>query len=134
MKEVRIRAIVDGKTEGSVLVSQSPISFLGDVDSKTGEIIDSESPLFGECLKDKIFVFPRGKGSTVGSYVIYGLRVNNVAPLALVTEEAETIVIAGAILAEIPLVDQPSMDIFNFLESGDSVTINTYEKKLIIKK
>lgn len=134
MKEVVIRAIVDGKIEGSVLVSQSPISFLGDVDSKTGKIIDSESPLFGECLKDKIFVFPRGKGSTVGSYVIYGLRVNNVAPLAMVTEEAETIVIAGAILAEIPLVDQPSMDIFNFLKSGDRATINTYEKKLIIKK
>ncbi|MBY9000314.1 MAG: DUF126 domain-containing protein [Candidatus Heimdallarchaeota archaeon] len=132
--EVRIRAIVEGKVEGSILVSRSAISFLGDIDAKTGKIIDSENSLYGECLKDKIFVFPRGKGSTVGSYVIYGLRINNVAPLALVTKEAETIVIAGAILADIPLVDQPDIDIFNILESGDNVIIDTNEKKLIIKK
>ncbi len=132
--EIGIRPIVEGKVTGSVLLSPSPISFLGDIDSKTGKIIDSESPIYGKNLKDTIFVFPRGRGSTVGSYIIYGLKVNDVSPLALVAEEAETIVIAGAILADIPLVDLPDKDLFSILETGDIVTIDTSEKILKIQK
>jgi hypothetical protein len=56
-------------------------------------------------MANKIVVFPYGKGSTVGSYVIYGLKKNNVAPLAIVNRETETIIATGAILAEIPCVD-----------------------------
>jgi predicted aconitase with swiveling domain len=41
----------------------------------------------------------------VGSYVIYGLARNRVAPRALVNEETETVVATGAILAGIPCVD-----------------------------
>ncbi len=132
--EIGIRPIVEGKVTGSVLFSPSPISFLGDVDSETGKIIDSESPIYGRNLKDTIFVFPRGRGSTVGSYIIYGLKVNNVSPLALVAEEAETIVIAGAILADIPLVDLPDKDLFSMIETGDTITIDTSERILKIQK
>ena len=132
--KIGIRPIVEGKVTGSVLLSPSPISFLGDVDSETGKIIDPESPIYGKNLKDTIFVFPRGRGSTVGSYIIYGLKVNDVSPLALVAEEAETIVIAGAILADIPLVDLPDKDLFSILETGDTVTIDTSEKTLKIQK
>jgi predicted aconitase with swiveling domain len=132
--EIGIRPIVEGKVTGSVLFSPSPISFLGDVDSETGKIIDSESPIYGRNLKDTIFVFPRGRGSTVGSYIIYGLKVNNVSPLALVAEEAETIVIAGAILADIPLVDLPDKDLFSMIETGDTITIDTSERTLKIQK
>lgn len=132
--EIGIRPIVEGKVTGSVLFSPSPISFLGDVDTETGKIIDSESPIYGKSLKDTIFVFPRGRGSTVGSYIIYGLKINNVSPLALVAEEAETIVIAGAILADIPLVDMPDKDLFSMVETGDTITIDTSEKTLKIQK
>lgn len=132
MKEVGIRVIVEGSVKGTALVSPIPISFLGDVDAETGTIIDSENPLYGECLKDKIFVFPRGKGSTVGSYIIYGLKENNVAPLAMIAMEAETIVIAGAILAEIPFVDKPEKNIFNLVKSGEMLIIDTENKILKI--
>lgn len=132
--KIGIRPIVEGKVTGPVLFSPSPISFLGDIDSETGKIIDSESPIYGKSIKDTIFVFPRGRGSTVGSYIIYGLKINNVSPLALVAEEAETIVIAGAILADIPLVDLPDKDLFSMVETGDTITIDTSEKILKMQK
>ena len=132
MKEIRIRPIVDGLVEGQTLVSPIPISFFGGIDSKTGKIIDSENPLYGQTIANKIFVFPRCKGSTVGSYTIYGLRVNDVAPIAFIANVAETIVVAGAILADIPLVDQPEKDVLCFLKTGDYVILNTQNK--IIKK
>jgi hypothetical protein len=66
-------------------------------------------------------VFPHGKGSTVGSYVIYGLKKNGVAPAAIVNKETETIVATGVILAGIPCVD--GIDIER-IKSGDILVVD----------
>ena len=134
MREIKIRSIVDGKVEGVAIVSPTPISFFGEIDPHSGIILDSKNPLFGETIANKIFVFPEGRGSTVGSYVIYGLANNQVSPLALVANKAETIVIAGAILAEIPLVDQPEKDVTSIINNGDIISIDTEKKLLKIKE
>lgn len=115
------RQISPGQAEGEVLVTDEPIGFYGGVDPKTGEIIDKSHPLQGENVKGKIFMFPRGKGSTVGSYVIYGLARNGCAPAAIVNEETETIVAVGVILSGIPCID--GIDIKEF-KSGDRVKVN----------
>lgn len=99
------RKIVGGKAEGEVIVSRKPLSFLGGVDPKTGIVTDAESDIRGQSIAGKILVFPRGKGSTVGSYVIYALKKNNKAPKAIIVGEAETIVATGAIISDIPMVD-----------------------------
>lgn len=100
------RKISGGKARGIALVSRKSLSFLGGVEPQTGVIKDTESDIKGESIRGKILVFPRGKGSTVGSYVIYQLKKNGVAPAAIVVEEAETIVATGAIIAGIPMVDK----------------------------
>ncbi len=134
MRIIKIRPIVDGKVEGVAIVSPSPISFFGDIDSRSGVILDSKNPLFGETIANKVFIFPEGRGSTVGSYVIYGLAKNHVSPLALVANKAENIVIAGAILAEIPLVDQSEEDVTAIIKDGDIIQIDTEKQLLKIKE
>ena len=104
------RKISGGKARGIALVSRKSLSFLGGVEPETGVIKDTESDIKGESIRGKILVFPRGKGSTVGSYVIYQLKKNGVAPGAIVVEEAETIVATGAIIAGIPMVDKVDID------------------------
>ncbi len=99
------RKIVGGKAEGELIVSQKPLSFLGGVDPETGIVTDAESDIRGQSIAGKILAFPRGKGSTVGSYVIYALKKNGKAPKAIIVGEAETIVATGAIISEIPMVD-----------------------------
>ena len=101
----RGRSINPGKAEAEAVVSKEPIGFYGGVDPKTGVFIEKGHELEGKSVTGKILVFPKGKGSTVGSYVIYGLAANKVAPLALVNQETETIVATGVILANIPCVD-----------------------------
>lgn len=115
------RKISKGVAEGEVLKSTSPISFLGGVDPNTGIIMDKNSNAYGKSIKDKIFVFPMGKGSTVGSYVIYQLKKNGVAPLAIINREAETIVSVGAIISDVPMVDK--IEIEN-IEEGKKVKVN----------
>ena len=99
------RVIFEGKAEGLALVSSTAMSFYGGVDPDTGEIVERGSDLAGQSVKGKVLVFPYGKGSTVGSYVLYRLAKNGVAPCAIVNAKCETIVAVGAIISEIPCVD-----------------------------
>lgn len=125
------RKITKGKARGVALVSKKPLSFLGGVDPKTGIVKDVESDIRGESIKDKILVFPRGNGSTVGSYVLYQLKKNGVAPKAIIVEEAETIVATGAIIAEIPMVDK--VDISK-IKSGQVVEVDADEGEVVIEE
>lgn len=118
------RIIYPGNVEGEAIVSKEPIGFYGGIDAKTGEVIEKGHELEGQNVKDKILVFPMGKGSTVGSYVIYGLKKNGVAPKAIVNKETETIVATGVILAGIPCVD--GIDIEQ-IKSGDKLKVNADE-------
>ncbi len=100
------RAIYEGKAEGKALVSSSPMSFYGGVNPDTGEIVEKGHELEGQSVRGRILVFPNGKGSTVGSYVLYRLNKNGAAPRAMINSRCETIVAVGAIISEIPCVDK----------------------------
>jgi hypothetical protein len=115
------RSISPGNVEGEALVSKEPIGFYGGIDAKTGLFIEKGHELEGKSVRGKVLVFPCGKGSTVGSYVIYGLAKNNQAPLAIVNKETETIVATGAILAGVPCVDKIPVE---RIRMGDRLTVN----------
>lgn len=115
------RSIAPGSARGQALVSREPISFYGGVDVETGTIIEKGHELEGQSVKGRILVFPCGKGSTVGSYVLYGLAKNGVAPLAIVNAETEIIVATGAILAGIPCVDH--IDVTT-IATGDTLAVD----------
>ena len=100
------RAIFEGSAEGEALVSSSSMSFYGGVNPDSGEVIERGHELQGQSVKGKILVFPCGKGSTVGSYVLYRLAKNGAAPRAIINSKCETIVAVGAIISEIPCVDK----------------------------
>ena len=124
------RMIAPGKVEGKAIVSTDPIGFYGGIDAKTGIVIEKDHPLEGQCVTDKILVFPCGKGSTVGSYVIYGLKKNNVAPKGIINKETETIVATGVILAGIPCVDQIDID---KIKDGDTIILDADNGSVEIK-
>ena len=102
------RKISKGKASGELIVSSEPISFLGGVNPETGEVIDTHHELKGVNIKDKILFIPGGKGSTVGSYVIFQMKKNNTAPKAIICLKAEPIIATGAIMSDIPMVDSPT--------------------------
>ena len=124
------RTISPGKAEGVAIVSKEPIGFYGGIDIKTGIVIEKGHPLEGKSVKDRILVFPNGKGSTVGSYVIYGIKKNGVAPAGIINKETETIVATGVILAGIPCVDQIDIDRIN---DGDKIHLDADDATVEIK-
>ncbi|RZB33166.1 MAG: uncharacterized protein AEth_00085 [Candidatus Argoarchaeum ethanivorans] len=122
--KIKAHRISKGKASGRILLTKDAISFLGSVDPKTGIVVEKEHELEGESISEKILLFPCGKGSTVGSYVIYQLKKNNVAPAAMINLRCEPIVAVGAIMSGIPLVDQPEKNPFEILRNGDSVLVD----------
>ena len=97
---------------------EEPLSFLGGVDGSTGELRVGR----GGNVAGKVLVFPKGKGSTVGSFVMYDLMIHGVAPAAVVNESAETIVATGAVISSIPMVDSvPTVYMF---QDGDMATVD----------
>ncbi len=116
--------IASGKATGPALVSKDAISFLGGVDPKTGIVIEKGHALFGKNVKGTVLVFPGGKGSTVGSYVIYQLMKNGVAPAAMINLKAEPIVAVGAIISGIPMVDRLKQNPLELVKDGMTVTVD----------
>jgi uncharacterized protein len=117
------RGIARGCGQGPLLVSPAPISFLSGVDPETGIIVEKGHPLNGKSIAGTVLAFPYGKGSTVGSYVLYALSRNGHAPAAIINTEAEPIIATGAIISEIPMVDRLEIPFAQFRD-GARVTVN----------
>jgi len=115
---LRGRRVVGGYAEGEALVSSDPVSFYGGVDPETGVVTEPGHAVEGECITGKVFVFPTGKGSTVGSYVIYRMAKLGTAPAAIVNRETEAILATGCVISGIPLVDRLEVDPVKALRSG----------------
>ncbi len=115
------RKVAKGTAEGEALVSTEGISFYGGVDPETGIVAEKGHPLEGQSVTGKVLVFPTGKGSTVGSYVIYDMSKRGTAPAAIVNKEIETIIAVGAIISGVPCVDRIDIE---KIKNGDRVRVD----------
>jgi predicted aconitase with swiveling domain len=122
--KLKAHIVSRGMAQGEALVTSQPISFLGSVDVKNGIIVEKGHELEGKSISGKVLVFPGGKGSTVGSYAIYQLKKNGVAPVAMINVKAEPIVAVGAIISDIPLVDNVEKNPIEIIKTGDKVLVD----------
>lgn len=123
------RKIYPGTAQGQALVTSMGISFFGGVDPESGVVVERGHELEGRSIAGKVLVFPSGKGSTVGSYTLYRLKRNGVAPAAILNAACETITAVGCIIAEIPCVDQ--IDI-TCLRDGQSLRVDADRGEILL--
>ncbi len=118
------RPISKGYAEGEALLCHEPIGFNFGMDVETGTVIEHNHELMNKSIKDKILVFPNGKGSTGGSYVVYQLAKSKTAPAAIINVLTETIIAVGAIMGGIPVVDKLDQDPYAVIADGDFVKVD----------
>ena len=99
MKKIQGKGIVGGKACGRAVVSERPFGFFGGVNPKTGIVIDKWHELYGESIKGKVFIYPEGRGSTVGAAIILELARTGCAPCAIINCNIETITAGGGVMA-----------------------------------
>ena len=121
---LRARPLIPGEGEAEAVVVDA-LSFYGETNPEKGTLRD------GRSIAGKVLVIGRVRGSTVGSYAIYGLKYYGKKPAAIVIEEdTDPIVLVGALIAGIPLYDRAT----GILEAAkDGVRVRfTREGELIL--
>lgn len=122
------RVVVDGSARGEALVFTEPLSLWGGLDPVTGEVIDRRHPQVGARVTDRVWLLPRGRGSSSASSVLLEAVRLGTAPAALVLAEVDGILALGATVARelydrslpVVVIDQESFDQFR---DGQSVTV-----------
>jgi hypothetical protein len=109
--EIRARGIVRGVAAGPALVSGEGISFLGDLDIKTGEVVNRTHSLAGQSVAGRVLVLPHSVGSAGAWRFLYQLFVHRTQPLAIVQLALpDSSLVQGAILAGIRTGDHVEVD------------------------
>jgi len=121
--EIKGSGVGKGLVKGEALVTEEPISFNNGVDPTTGLVIEVGHALKGQSVSGKILVFPVGKGSTGGSYVLYDLADRGLAPAAIINSRGDTVIVTGCVMGKIPLVHKCDKDPVASIATGDTVEV-----------
>ena len=102
-----------------------PISFLGDLDIRTGNVVNKRHPLLGVSLKGTVLVLPHSIGSAGAWRFLYQLKVHGTNPVAIVQNKLpDSSLVQGAILAKVPIVCEMDVDILTVIHTGDHVEVD----------
>jgi predicted aconitase with swiveling domain len=136
MAEITLKGhpVVKGKAAGEAIVTHDSISFMGSIDPKTGIITESGAELQGQKISGKILVFPSGKGSTGGSYMLYEMAKRGTGPKGIINLRTDSVVAIGAVIGNITTVDQLEKNPLEIIQSGDHVTVDGDTGIVTIKK
>jgi predicted aconitase with swiveling domain len=113
-----------GKASGEAIVTKEPITFNNGVDPTRGTVIEKGHELEGQSIANKILVFPVGKGSSGGSYVLYDLADRGLAPAAIIMTRGDTIIVTGCVMGKIPLIHRCDRDPVAIISTGDIVNVD----------
>lgn len=116
--------ISEGVGENEVIISKDEIMFYL-VRPDTGVVFEKAHDLEGRSVAGKVIIFPGGKGSSVvQSDGLYQLMMKGKQPAAMIIENVETVLAAGAIIMEIPMVDKVDPEFYQTVKDGDRVRVD----------
>ena len=124
MTEIAARGIVDGVAAGPALIGDEAISFLGDVDIGTGQIVGDLPSLKHASVRGTVLIFPYTRGSAGAWRFLYQLFKHGNHPVAIVTDAVpDPSVVQGAILANIPILCAPAEPLKGVVANGTRVEV-----------
>lgn len=109
--------------EGEALVSPDGFSARYDLDRVTGRISRESHALFGQSIAGKVLICPLAKGGFATSWALFDLRSRGLAPVAMLFTWANPVMVQGAVLAGIALMDQLTPDPMETVRTGDRVRV-----------
>lgn len=119
------RGVVKGLAEGPALISQTALSFLGDLDIRSGRVVGRSSDLCGEVVTGRVLVLPETRGSAGAWRFLYQLKVHETHPAALVLRALpDPSVTQGAFLAEVPIAVVADTRFWQSVKRGDRLRVD----------
>lgn len=133
-KVFKCHPICKGKAEGKALVSRDDICFYL-ADPETGNVIEKGHSLEGRSVAGAVLIFPTGKGSSVvQADGLYQLMKKGNAPAAFIIQHPDTVLVATAIIMEVPMVDRVDPGFYEMVTDGEIVTVDAESGYLAVQK
>ncbi len=98
-RELVLRELVPGTASGPALVLDEPLSLWGGLDPLTGRIVDRHHPMHGQSVRGTVLILPHGRGSSSASSVLAETIRLGTAPVGMVLEVADEILVVGALVS-----------------------------------
>mgnify|MGYP000002899628 CR=1 FL=1 len=114
---------VGPETEGEALVCADNFSARYDLDRRTGVFSRPGHALYGQSLVGRICVFNTAKGGVATAWALLDMKRRGVAPAALIFRRANPIMVQGAVLAGIALMDGLEPDPVQTIRTGDRIRV-----------
>jgi predicted aconitase with swiveling domain len=134
MIEIAARGIVVGKASGPALVSAEAVSFLGDVDIRSGRVVGDLPSVRNASLRGTVLIMPYTRGSAGAWRFLYQLFKHHNHPVAIVCNAVpDPSVVQGAILAGIPIVCEPQIPLEAQIVNGQRVEIEVEGSRGVVR-
>lgn len=106
MKELVLSArhAMGRKVEGHALVANDGLSARYDLNRLTGVFSRPAHKLVGQSYVGRILVLDTAKGGVASAWMLHEMQSRDMAPLAIVFNSVNTILVQGAALAGIPML------------------------------
>ena len=146
MKVYQGKTVVSGEAEGLALVTDMPVNFtaaftkpVNFISSRRSEIRDEHHDLFKQRVRNTVLFFPTCIGSSYTGMMLLQLLYENQAPAAVVVQNADSLLVSGAILGEVwfrqklPIIEYKEGDLFKEIRTGDFVQISGDNAEIVIR-
>lgn len=115
---------VGPRVAGEALISRHGFSARYDLDRRTGTFSRESHDLYGRSLVGKILVCTTAKGGVATAWALLDMQARGVAPLALIFQATNPIMVQGAVLAGIALLDRLDPDPLACIHTGDWLVVD----------
>jgi predicted aconitase with swiveling domain len=132
---------INGMAEGEALVCKEPINLMADTGNVWSDPTDATftnkmgtPSALGKSFKDKVLVFPTGKGGIFSSNILMDMKVAGTTPKAIINIRAHPVWAALCIELGFPLVDRLDKNPVEVIETGDWVKVDASKGTVEITK
>ena len=123
----------DFSIEGTAMVTDVPITYLGYVNRDTGVVEEPGHPLDGRAIENTILIYPKGSGSTVAPYVLMGLLYENKGPLAIINRDVCPLTLPACSLLNVPYGHGFDEDPCLTINDGDRIRFKREQQNVSIE-
>ena len=132
MIELHARHAIGSPVTGHALVARDGFSARYDLDRVQGIFSRPAHKLAGESYVGKVLVLDTAKGGVASSWMLHEMASRGVAPLALVFNSVNPILVQGAAFGDIPMLAGFDGDITALVPNGAQVRIEPQKRVLRI--
>ncbi len=116
---------VGPKVKGEALVADDNFSARYDLDRIKGVFSRPQHKLAGKSYDQKILVLNTAKGGVASAWMLHEMTARGIAPKGILFNEANTILVQGAALADLAMCDRfEDGDVTNLITSGQIIEVD----------